>query len=207
MELVEGKGFWSDPVYAEIDPLIPETYVIAFIKDAERHGVDLSFVDVEKIAIELSNDPPADIPGVVGLSFLSCIDDDRVMLWYLDDFWKNASYFDIQNERLTVMYHELGHDILNSGHPATGEMKQFMNTLLGDDGPIVWDDSDPMFSFRRMVDDMFSGVGLDYPCTNGASDYSNGGSSAKSFGSGRWSHKDCFHNRRINYISSQVARK
>ncbi|TMU56854.1 InlB B-repeat-containing protein [Flagellimonas algicola] len=178
MELVAGKGFWSDPIYAEIDPLVPETYVTAFIKDAERHGLDLSFVDLDKVLVEFRDE------GFAGLSHLSCIDDDRVHISYYTPFWNSASYFDIQNERLTVMYHELGHDILNSGHPATGDMKQFMNQALGDVGPIVWDDSDPMFSFRRMVDDMFSGVGLDYPCTNGATDYSSG-AAGKSGGLGK----------------------
>lgn len=186
MELVQGKGFWSDPIYAEIDPLVPETYVIAFIKDAERHGLDLSFVDVNKITVAFRDE------GLAGLSHLSCIDSDEVHISYYRPFWNSASYFDIQNERLTVMYHELGHDILNSGHPATGDMKQLMNQALGDVGPIVWDDSNPMFSFRRMVDDMFSGVGLDYPCTNGATDYSNG-SSGKFAGSKKWNHEECFH--------------
>jgi len=173
MVLVTGKGFWSDPIYSEIDPLVPESYVIAFLKDAERHGVDLSFVDISKILVEFRED------GFAGLSHLSCFDDDRVHISYTQSFWNSTSYFDIQNERLTVMYHELGHDILNSGHPATGEMKQFMNQALGDEGPIVWDDSNPMFSFRRMVDDMFSGVGLDYPCANGSTDYSSGVSGKK----------------------------
>jgi hypothetical protein len=173
MDLVQGKGFWSDPIYSQIDPLQPETYVIAFLADAERHGVDLSFVDVNKILVRFREE------GFAGLSHLYCFDDDRVEISYNIAFWNSASYFDIQNERLTVMYHELGHDILNSGHPPTGSMKQFMNQALGDSGPIVWDDSNPMFSFRRMVDDMFSGVGLNYECNNGAKDYTSGSSSAK----------------------------
>ena len=185
MALVAGKGFWSDPIYSQIDPLIPETYVIAFIADAERHGVDLSFVDVNQILVEFREE------GNAGESYLICLDDERVHISYTQSFWNSASYFDIQNERLTVMYHELGHDILNSGHPATGTMKQFMNQALGDAGPIVWDDADPMFSFRRMVDDMFSGVGLDYPCTNGATDYSSGAGSGKGSVSGT-SFKECF---------------
>ena len=167
MTMVAGKGFWSDPIYSQIDPLDPKSYVIAFINDAARHGVDLSFVDVNKITVEFRDE------GFAGLSHLSCIDDDRVEISYYIGFWNSTSYYDIQNERLTVMYHELGHDILNSGHPPTGDLKQFMNQALGDEGPIVWDDSNPMFSFRRMVDDMFSGVGLNYECQNGAMDYSN----------------------------------
>ncbi len=183
MALVQGKGFWSDPVYSQIDPLVPESYVRAFLADAERHGLDLSFVDVNQILIEFREE------GTAGASHLSCVDDERVHLSYTTAFWKSTSYFDIQNERLTVMCHELGHDILNSGHPSTGDMKQFMNQALGDVGPIVWDDSKPMFSFRRMVDDMFSGVGLDYPCTNGAIDYSS--NSTKSSKSTRYSG-ECF---------------
>lgn len=185
MALVADKGFWSDPIYSQIDPLQPETYVIAFIADAERHGLDLSFVDVNQILVEFREE------GFAGLSHLHCFDDERVHISYNSAFWNSASYFDIQNERLTVMYHELGHDILNSGHPATGNMKQFMNQALGDAGPIVWDDADPMFSFRRMVDDMFSGVGLDYPCTNGSTDYSAGAGSGKVAVSGS-SYKECF---------------
>jgi hypothetical protein len=185
MDLVQGKGFWSDPIYSQIDPLQPETYVIAFLADAERHGLDLSFVDINKIIVRFREE------GFAGLSHLSCIDDDRVEISYLTAFWNSASYYDIQNERLTVMYHELGHDILNSFHPPTGDMKQFMNQALGETGPIVWDDSDPMFSFRRMVDDMFSGVGIDYWCTNGAKDYTSGPGSGKGSVSST-SYKECF---------------
>ncbi len=185
MTLVDGKGFWSDPIYSQIDPLVPETYVIAFLADAARHGVDLSFVDVNQILVEFREE------GYAGLSHLHCFDDERVNISYNIAFWNSASYYDIQNERLTVMYHELGHDILNSGHPATGTMKQFMNQALGDAGPIVWDDADPMFSFRRMVDDMFSGVGLDYPCANGSTDYSAGAGSGKAVVSEN-SYKECF---------------
>ena len=73
----------------------------------------------------------------------------------------------------------------------TGDMNQLMNTALAEIGPIVWDDSNPMFSFRRMVDDMFSGVGLNYLCTNGATDYSSGAGSGKGSVSGT-SFKECF---------------
>ena len=173
MSLVEGKGFWSDPIYSKIDPLDPKSYVVAFIKDAERHGVDLSFVDLDEVSITFRDS------GYAGLSHLSCIDDNRVDISYLQAFWNSASYYDIVNERLTVMYHELGHDILNSNHPANGELKQFMNQGLGESGNIVWDDSNEMFSFRRMVDDMFSGVGLNYTCGNGAKNYSR--TSSKSY--------------------------
>jgi hypothetical protein len=166
MSLVEGKGYWSDPIYSKIDPLDPKSYVIAFIEDAERHGVDLSFVDINQVTVNFRDS------GYAGLSHLSCIDDNRVEISYYEPFWESAPYYDVVNERLTVMYHELGHDILNSNHPPTGELKQLMNQLLGETGNIVWDDSDEMFSFRRMVDDMFSGVGLNYTCVNGAKNYS-----------------------------------
>lgn len=166
MELVVGKGFWSDPVYSEIDPLVPESYVIAFIKDAERHGVDLSFIDLNKIEVTFREE------GTAGSSHLSCYDDDRVKISYLKSFWDSASYYDLYNERITVMWHELGHDLLNSSHPVEGDLNQIMNQLLVEPGLPKWDDSDPMFSFRRMVDDMFSGVGLYFTCTNGSRDYS-----------------------------------
>ena len=140
MALVKDKGFWSDPIYSQIDPQKPETYVIAFLADAERHGVDLSFVDVNQILIEFREE------GFAGLSHLYCYDDERVHISYNQLFWNSASYYDIQNERLAVMYHELGHDILNSSHPPNGDSKQIMNQALGDEGPIIWDDSNPMFS-------------------------------------------------------------
>ena len=173
MPLVEGKGYWSDPIYSKIDPLDPKSYVIAFIEDAERHGVDLSFVDINQVSINFRDS------GYAGLSHLSCIDDNRVEISYFEPFWASAPYFDIVNERLTVMYHELGHDILNSGHPPNGELKQLMNQGLGENGNVVWDDTNEMFSFRRMVDDMFSGVGLNYTCGNGAKNYST--SSSKNY--------------------------
>lgn len=102
----------------------------------------------------------------------SCSDDERVEISYYKPFWDSASYFDLYYERITVMWHELGHDILNSNHLEDGNLNQIMNQLLVEPGLPKWDDSDPMFSFRRMVDDMFSGVGLFYTCINGAKNYS-----------------------------------
>ena len=167
MELVEGKGFWSDPIYSQIDPLDPKSYVLAFIEDANRHGVDLSFVDPNKITVNFREE------GQAGLSHRMCIDDDRVVISYNQAFWDNASYYDLTNSRITVMWHELGHDLLNSSHPVEGDLNQIMNQSLVKQGKPKWDDSDPMFSFRRMVDDMFSGTGLYYTCNNGSTNYSS----------------------------------
>ena len=167
MELLEGKGFWSDPIYSQINPLDPKSYVLAFIDDAERHGVDLSFVDPNKITVNFRDS------GNAGLSHLYCQDDDRVEISYVQSFWDGASYYDLYNERITVMWHELGHDLLNSAHPVEGSLNQIMNQNLVESGLPKWDDSDPMFSFRRMVDDMFSGIGLYYTCNNSANDYSS----------------------------------
>ena len=72
MSLISQKGYWSDPIYAKIDPLNPKSYVLAFLEDAKRHGVDLSHVNPEKIVVSFREEGPA------GASHLSCIDDDRI---------------------------------------------------------------------------------------------------------------------------------
>ena len=41
------KGFWADPVYSKIELGNEDTYLKAFLADAERHGVDVSYVDVD----------------------------------------------------------------------------------------------------------------------------------------------------------------
>lgn len=163
MQRVSGKGFWSDPIYSQIDPTNPVSYVEAFIRDAERHGVDLSHINLSEVTIEFRE------TGTAGASHLSCVDDERVHLSYRSDFWRSAAYFDVNNERLSVMYHELGHDILNSGHPSENTNAQFMNQgEIGGKG-IKWS-NDPDISFERMVDDLFSNSdhATIYTCSNSA---------------------------------------
>ena len=163
MQRVSGKGFWSDPIYSQIDPTNPVSYVEAFIRDAERHGVDLSHINLSEVTIEFRE------TGSAGASHLSCVDDERVHLSYRSDFWRSAAYFDVNNERLSVMYHELGHDILNSGHPSENTNAQFMNQgEIGGKG-IKWS-NDPSISFERMVDDLFSNSdhATIYNCSNSA---------------------------------------
>ena len=42
----------GDPIYSQIDPTNPVSYVEAFIRDAERHGVDLSHINLSEVTIE-----------------------------------------------------------------------------------------------------------------------------------------------------------
>ena len=138
-----GMGIWTDEIYSSIDFDFKNNFrsiVEAFVKDAERHGLDLSYVLERDIKFRTEMDIDALAYGI-GM----CRDDSVEILWKenmyqgnLDQikmgtkcincaggtFWtryivgpraKEYFYGDTPGMLITA-YHELGHDILNYSH-------------------------------------------------------------------------------------------
>tara|TARA_B100001173_G_C16030587_1_gene566585 strand:+ start:3616 stop:5004 length:1389 start_codon:yes stop_codon:yes gene_type:complete len=125
-------GFHADSIYSKIDPNSLLSYVDAFILDAERYGLDLTYVrdHCYNIVIE-------EFVNIVasGATMVGCVDTQvRVMLnkadWeqniqpFLDHskgFYKDPYMFGFH-----LIWHELGHDILNLQHTCN-ETPNFLN--------------------------------------------------------------------------------
>ena len=137
-------GIWTDEIYSSIDFDFKNNFISvveAFVKDAERYGLDLSYVldgDIEFIT-------EMDI-GAAAFGIGMCQDNRVKILWkeniYQDNldqikmgsstlydgvedvYWPYHYVGPKANERfygdvpgmLLTLYHELGHDILNYSH-------------------------------------------------------------------------------------------
>ena len=195
-----GMGLWTDEIYSSIDWDFKNNFrsvVEAFVKDAERHGLDLSYVlegKTEFFTADLTSAAAAyracnNTEVRIGFDNLTYdhntkperinggtkVDNDVASFW--SEFDGKPFYGDVP-AIFRIMYHELGHDILNLMHIC--EDGQFMTVTTGSqaatcpDGFTItnrtrysWYSNDPMFSFRGAVKDLFEGTKqLHFNCSN-----------------------------------------
>lgn len=138
-----GIGLWTDELYSKINYDIENNFkdfVEIFVKDAERHGLDLSYVLDGSLEFEIKPDLNS-----AGAAAKTC-NDDAVKIFYKEfsylrdystiksgtkcidcagsTFWGKYKdgpkagqefYGDIPR-MILLMYHEFGHDILNLAH-------------------------------------------------------------------------------------------
>ena len=225
-----GMGIWSDEIYGNIIYDIPDELttgdtsteawtkiVTAFVKDAERHGLDLNYVLDGKISYSIKSKI-----GAGARARGSCRDDEVHTIfnkeshhgtfvkklktgdWIyarIDDqgnvnidkdgdgiaegeivwFWKNnfsynknGVHFDVPHA-LKLIWHELGHDILNLDHNCLSNniMTSSMGTAYHCDqsqikfnGYFSYYSQDPNLSWQKAVKDMFEGANQwCYDCT------------------------------------------
>ena len=128
-----GIGFYADPIYSQIDPYNLSSYLDVFILDAERHGIDISYVKNHCYNIELVDfnfpNPPA------ALTYASCVD-TQVRVELNKSYWENqiqipenhpqGFYKDPFIHGFHVIWHELGHDIFRLKHTCN-ETPNFLN--------------------------------------------------------------------------------
>jgi len=125
-------GFHADSIYSKIDPNNLLSYVDAFILDAERYGVDLTYVKDHCYNIVLE-----DFGAITTAAWtrVDCVDSQvRVELnkayWeqYIQPFLDHPSgfYKDPYMFGFHLIWHELGHDILNLEHTCN-ETPNFLN--------------------------------------------------------------------------------
>lgn len=99
---------------ANFNPFDYEGYIYKFLEDAKKnHGLNFDYVKdktLYTISKNLEN-------GVIAQS-LTSNDDDSVVIQIDPQNWQKAS----QAKRWYIIYHELGHDILNLDHGECGPM-------------------------------------------------------------------------------------
>ena len=178
----EGVGFYLDEVYSQIDFDDPISYIEAFIQDASRHGVDLSYVNPNDFQFTIIPDNEWTSSAAAYAS--SSCDNNRVNVTFKESIWVNGKtpYKTSIPDAVKIMWHELGHDILNLDHVCLGDhimsgrhqepkivytnadCSEEYITVYGMD----WDNQDIRKNFQRAVDDMFSGFEQIYfNCTSG----------------------------------------
>lgn len=115
----QGVGFYADPVYSKIDFEDPKSFVYAFIEDASRHGIDLSYVNPDNFSFELVEDDHYGIDSQTSARAYSICNDDDITLTFKRSIWEssiNELYYVSVPKSFGIMWHELGHDILNLKH-------------------------------------------------------------------------------------------
>ena len=102
---------------ANANPFDLETYVDKFILDAKQnHNIDLSYIDKKNKTNRLIIF--RQLEGAIIAAAYESDNDDKVFIQVDPENWQNAS----QAKRWYIIYHELGHDILNLDHGECGPM-------------------------------------------------------------------------------------
>ena len=156
-EIENPQGFMLDTIYSKIDFNNPHSYLRAFIKDASRNGVDLSYLDFEGTRINI-------FFGDLELcrNWVICNGND-VLVQIDQKVWNNAAVFDLRNERLWYMWHWFGHTILDLEHScyAFDIMFHWINSGNECNGNVIsnYDDGYNIYSrgFNKAASRMFRG--------------------------------------------------
>lgn len=99
---------------ANVNPFNLDKYIDKFILDAKtNHNIDLSFVNKKNRLILFK-----ELEGDIIASALKMNDDENVLVLVDPENWYEAN----QPKRWYIIYHELGHDILNLNHGECGPM-------------------------------------------------------------------------------------
>lgn len=162
-----GTGIFSDSIYAAIDFFDPYSHLNAFIKDAARHGVDISHLNASDFELIWE---PDDFDDAVGYAFKVC-NPNSIGIGLRQSDWNNESIRDFNDFRLSLMWHEFGHDILGlehlcqGGHIMTGRHQdpQIINSQEECDSEhvniwgLTYDNEDAYRNFQRATKNMFEG--------------------------------------------------
>ena len=172
IESYKGIGFYADKIYSNIDFDDPNTYLSAFIQDAARNNIDLSYIDID--VFEFTIIPDNEWTGSSSaFASRSCFD-SQINITFKESVWEEGKvpFKTSIPDAVKIMWHELGHDILNLDHVclgdhimsgrhqepkivySTADCEEEYITLYGMD----WDNLDPRKNFQRAVIDMFAGT-------------------------------------------------
>ena len=111
---------------ANVNPFNLDKYIDKFILDAKtNHNIDLSYVNKRDRLILFK-----ELEGETIAAAYKMDDDDSVLVLVDPENWYDAN----QSKRWYIIYHELGHDILNLEH---GECGPMMNERAS--GNYTWD--------------------------------------------------------------------
>lgn len=160
------KTVMEDEVYSQIDQNDFKSYIRAFIKDAERHGVLLGDINIEGAILDLRDQ---DDPFAWGAATTLCDPNNLTVIWNTIE-WEDKSLLSNTNIRkLTLFWHEFGHTILGLRHTCSNGNIMTSSVNAGCAGEVLgegvseinihhlrWNSEDEITNFQRAVDDMFA---------------------------------------------------
>ncbi len=156
----DATGFFSDAVYGTIDFDDPNSYLEAFVMDAERYGVDIRFALDQVFTFQWFNKSAGQSDAYAYL----CIP-ESIFIQYDIDSWDGHTSGDQSNQRLRLMWHEFGHAILEYNHSCDHSSIMYShNSCVGDILPFSgvvssWDD------FPTAAKNLFESYNIqEYPC-------------------------------------------
>lgn len=136
------EGFFADPIYSKIDFDDFNSIVKGFIEDARRYGRNLSHVDLDDIKL---NEEPYYPP----YSAKFCT--DGVEIGLSPEITRDKPHYPYQSRMLFVIWHELGHDLLDLDHPNSPDQIMEPGEIL------LYDYPDKRLDWARAAKDMFEG--------------------------------------------------
>ncbi len=160
------SNFLSESIYSQIDQDNPKSYLEAFIKDAERYGIDLSHVNPDELITDFWYGP-TDQWGrnVLAWGSITCSDTENKIGYNYSSF-KSDFLTDNRYGKLYVMYHEFGHTVLGLKH--TCAKNHIMTSGSSGDYSCNGDpvdnniDLSNVEGFKKAVEHMFSGYNQFY---------------------------------------------
>lgn len=140
------EAYKADPIYGDIKTL--EDYWLAFKTIGEtQYGYDFGDQKVKIITDLTIANSDSNRDDAAGIAFGSC-KEGVIDVAINADYWQEYSF----NRRLILMWHELGHDVLNAAH-IEGE-RAIMNTPLPDEYDLN--------IFKKEEAELFNGVDLNF---------------------------------------------
>ena len=120
--LFTGEGTYADPVYSTVDPSDPVSYLTAFIADGERHGVDMSFIDLSDLSdFRVGDGVTQVVNGVYASAEYNC-NNTKPQVMFNERLWYAAPETEMVNHKIAVLWHELGHSLFGLNHVDVDDM-------------------------------------------------------------------------------------
>ena len=152
------SNIFSDSIYKEILIDNPKSYLDAFIKDAQRYGIDISDVDSSQLIVNKFDTPRPYIAAAA----INCSQTNNT-IWYGESWFSNSPLTDNYLARIYIMYHEFGHTVLGLKHTcAIGHIMMGTDCVGEVNNEYGYLSKRDVNDFKRAVKDLFDGYNQYY---------------------------------------------
>lgn len=155
------KSFEEDPLYGQLNNnSTPLEFIDVFLQEAELYGYDFrsTITDIEVIpGVDQNGDGYLNESVDICASSFAVCDDARITIVICPYVWERNDF----RGKFELMWHELGHDVLNLDHTLVGG--HIMSAGLGEitsgpptnSGDLIYNTNISKWSWKRAVKDMF----------------------------------------------------
>ena len=143
-------GILADSIYTNIDPFDPISLREGFILDAQRNGLDISYLRNEKITIET-------VDLNYGVAYGEPCNSGKISI-FLEDTWAPI-YKPQRASPLNTMFHEMGHSALNLMHSnVEGDLMWGRGSVAVESSSDLQAITDPLTQLREQTKRMFQNI-------------------------------------------------